>query len=162
METTTERKPTRKEKIAQGLEKPEGSKKARRAAQRKAEKKQRITATLRNMPGSQRKARLVIDMVRGRAVEDALAILKLDTHAAATPIRKLIISAIANFNDRFEESPYEESDLYVKTIKADSSFVLKRIQPAPQGRAHRIRKRYSQIFVELAPIAELEEDGDQE
>lgn len=152
------RKLTRREKIEQGIPKDPGSKKSRRANERKAAKKERITAKLRNQRGSQRKFRLVIELVKGKSVPDALAVLKLDTHAVSEPLRKLILSAIANFNDRFPDSPYTEEELYIKHLTADSSFVLKRIQPRAQGRAFRIRKRYSTISVELAPFAELAEE----
>jgi large subunit ribosomal protein L22 len=153
------RKPTRKEKIAQGLEKPQGNKKARRAAERKAAKKQRITATLKNQPGSPRKFRLVLDQIRDESVEEALAILKLSDKKAARPLYKLVMSAIANYNDKHPDERVEEDMLYVKQAMADESFTLKRIQPRAQGRAFRIRKRYSRVFIELGLIDELEDEA---
>lgn len=155
MEAT--RKLTRKEKIEQAIEKEPGSKKKRAADARKEARKLKVTATLANQPGSPRKYRMVIDLIRGKSVEHALAILKLTNRAATRPVAKLLENAIANWDEKFPEERADEEMLFVKTITADQSFMLKRIQPAPQGRAHRIRKRYTTLNVELARISFEEE-----
>ena len=98
-------------------------------------------AKLNNCPTSPRKMRLVADVIRGEDVEKALNILKFNAKEASVRLEKLLLSAIANWESKNEGSNIENSKLYVKEITVDSGRMLKRIQPAPQGRAHRIRKR---------------------
>ena len=98
-------------------------------------------AKLNNCPTSPRKMRLVADIIRGEDVEKALNILKFNAKEASVRLEKLLLSAIANWESKNEGSNIENSKLYVKEITVDSGRMLKRIQPAPQGRAHRIRKR---------------------
>ncbi len=91
---------------------------------------------------SARKMRLVVDLIRGKNVEDALDILRFTKKEAAVWLDKLVLSAIANWEDKqggMENA--DDYDLYIKTIYADDGTMLKRFQPAPHGRAHRIRKR---------------------
>ena len=147
---------TRKQKIEQGLEKPEGSKKRRAAEARKEARKSVVTAKLRNQPGSPRKMRLVLDLIRGQKIEYALGVCKTLPHAATGPIEKLLRNAMSNWEAKRGEEGHEAEDIYIKTLYVDQSFALKRIQPAPQGRAHRIRKRYSTLFVELDVKTETE------
>ncbi|MCE3008559.1 MAG: 50S ribosomal protein L22 [Bacteroidetes bacterium] len=140
---------TRKEKIAQGIAKLPGSKKKRAADARKERNKTIAFATLRNYPTSPRKMRLMADVVRNTGVAYALGVLKLEQRAAAAPMRKLLMSAIANWREKFADQAHLEECLYIKEIKVDGASMLKRFQPAPQGRAHRIRKRSNHITIVL-------------
>ncbi len=115
-------------------------------------------AKLRNHPSSPRKMRLVADMVRGLAVEDALNILKFTRKHAARPMEKLLMSAIANWQANHPSLTIEEADLFVKSVMVDSARMLKRFRPAPFGRAHRIRKRSNHVTLVVAAQNELEED----
>ena len=89
--------------------------------------------------------RLVADQIRGVEVEKALAILKYSPKEASIRLEKLLLSAIANWQSKNEGANWEEAWLVVKEISVDSGRMLKRIQAAPQGRAHRIRKRSNHI-----------------
>ena len=104
-------------------------------------------AKLNNCPTSPRKMRLVADIIRGEDVEKALNILKFNAKEASVRLEKLLLSAIANWESKNEGSNIESSNLYVKEITVDSGRMLKRIQPAPQGRAHRIRKRSNHVTI---------------
>ena len=106
-------------------------------------------AKLNNCPTSPRKMRLVADIIRGEDVEKALNILKFNAKEASGRLEKLLLSAIANWESKNEGSNIENSNLYVKEITVDSGRMLKRIQPAPQGRAHRIRKRSNHVTIVL-------------
>ena len=106
-------------------------------------------AKLNNCPTSPRKMRLVADIIRGEDVEKALNILKFNSKEASFRLEKLLLSAIANWESKNEGSNIENSKLYVKEITEDSGRMLKRIQPAPQGRAHRIRKRSNHVTIIL-------------
>ena len=106
-------------------------------------------AKLNNCPTSPRKMRLVADIIRGEDVEKALNILKFNSKEASFRLEKLLLSAIANWESKNEGSNIENSKLYVKEITVDSGRMLKRIQPAPQGRAHRIRKRSNHVTIVL-------------
>jgi large subunit ribosomal protein L22 len=111
----------------------------------KEEKKQLAIAKLNNCPTSPRKMRLVADLVRGKQVEMALAILRFNPKEASKRLEKLLLSAIANWEAKNEEANIEEADLYIKEIRVDGGSMLKRLRPAPQGRAHRIRKRSNHV-----------------
>ena len=102
-------------------------------------------AKLKNVPSSPRKMRLVADMIRGVKVDKALALLKFDAKHSSRDIEKLLLSAISNWENKNEDASVEDADLYVKTIFVDGGKMLKRLQPAPQGRAHRIRKRSNHV-----------------
>lgn len=104
-------------------------------------------AVQRYLRRAPRKLRLVADLVRGMNVEMAINKLKHVNKAGAIEVSKVIRSASANLQDKFEEETIEMSDLRIKTIMVDEGPTLKRIQPAPQGRAHPIRKRMSHITV---------------
>ena len=93
--------------------------------------------------------RLVADLVRGEKVEKALQILKFSNKEASRRVEKLVLSAIANWQDKNEEASIEEADLFVKEIRVDGGSMLKRLRPAPQGRAHRIRKRSNHVTLVL-------------
>jgi large subunit ribosomal protein L22 len=126
-----------------------GVRKRQMAEKIKAEKEQLAFAKLNNCPTSPRKMRLVADQVRGTEVEKALAILRFSPKEASRRLEKLLLSAIANWQAKNEEAKIEEADLFVKEIKVDSGRMLKRLRPAPQGRAHRIRKRSNHVTLVL-------------
>ena len=116
-------------------------------------------AKLNNCPTSPRKMRLVADIIRGEDVEKALNILKFNTKEASGRLEKLLLSAIANWESKNEGSNIESSNLYVKEITVDSGRMLKRIQPAPQGRAHRIRKRSNHVTIVLGSRTQENQDS---
>jgi large subunit ribosomal protein L22 len=122
-----------------------GARKHLAAEQAKEAKKSLYFAKLNNCPTSPRKMRLVAGLIKGVNVELALNILKHSPKEASTRMHKLLLSAIANWQAKNEGSRIEESNLYVKEVAVDSARMLKRIQPAPQGRAHRIRKRSNHV-----------------
>ena len=126
-----------------------GARKKERADKIKEQKKELYIAKLRNCPTSPRKMRLVADQIRGVDVNRALDLLKFSPKEASRRLEKLLLSAIANWQEKNEDARIEESNLYVKTVYVDSARVLKRIQPAPQGRAHRIKKRSNHVTVIL-------------
>ncbi|MEA1785886.1 50S ribosomal protein L22 [Arenibacter sp. GZD96] len=126
-----------------------GVRKRQMAERIKAEKQQVAFAKLNNCPTSPRKMRLVADLVRGVRIEKALAILKFNQKEASRKLEKLLLSAIANWQSKNEEANIEEADLYVKEIRVDGGSMLKRLRPAPQGRAHRIRKRSNHVTLVL-------------
>lgn len=107
-------------------------------------------AKLKNVPMSARKMRLVVDLIRGKSIEEALDILRFTKKEAAVWLDKMLISAIANWEHKLGglESA-EEYDLYIKSIMCDAGPMLKRFRPAPQGRAHRIRKHTCHVTVVL-------------
>ena len=113
----------------------------------KEAKKTQYFASLRNVPTSPRKMRLVADMIRGKEVNYALNILKFSTKEAAGRLEKLLLSAIDNWKQKNGGANVEDANLYVKTIYVDSARILKRLRPAPQGRAHRIRKRSNHVTI---------------
>lgn len=122
-----------------------GSRKHIFAEKNKEAKKQIAFAKLNNCPTSPRKMRLVADLVRGESVEKALYILKHSPKEASNRLYKLLLSAVANWEAKNEGARMEDANLYVKEVFVDSARQLKRIQPAPQGRAHRIRKRSNHV-----------------
>ena len=113
-------------------------------------------AKLKNCPTSPRKMRLVADLVRGVEVNKALQILKFNTKEASGRLEKLLLSAVANWQVKNEDTRMEESGLFVKEIQVDSARVLKRLRPAPQGRAHRIRKRSNHVTIVVGSKSEKE------
>ncbi|MBF4986418.1 50S ribosomal protein L22 [Nonlabens mediterrranea] len=115
----------------------------------KEEKKSVAFAKLNNCPTSPRKMRLVADIIRGKKVEDSLNILKFSSKEAARRLDKLVLSAIANWQAKNEDEDVAEAGLFIKEIRVDSGSMLKRLRPAPQGRAHRIRKRSNHVTVVL-------------
>lgn len=126
-----------------------GIKKHLRAEKLKEERKKKFYAKLRNYPTSPRKMRLVADLIRGMEVDRALSTLRYSKKEAAQPLEKLLLSAISNWQIKNEGERLEESNLYVKEIYVDSARALKRIRPAPQGRAFRIRKRSNHVTLVL-------------
>ncbi len=126
-----------------------GVRKKQMAERIKAEKRDLAFAKLNNCPTSPRKMRLVADQVRGAEVEKALAILRFSPKEASRRLEKLLLSAIANWQAKNEDENIEDADLFIKEIKVDSGRMLKRLRPAPQGRAHRIRKRSNHVTLVL-------------
>ena len=97
-----------------------------------------------------RKVRLVADAVRGERVDKALKRLEFTKKGSAPEVAKVIKSAAANLRDKFQEERFDDENLYIKTIFVNEGVTLKRIQPAPMGRAHRINKRTCHITVVVA------------
>ena len=126
-----------------------GVRKRERAEQIKEAKKQVAFAKLNNCPTSPRKMRLVADLVRGEDVEKALQILKFNNKEASLRLEKLLLSAIANWQMKNEDASLEDAELFIKEIRVDGGSMLKRLRPAPQGRAHRIRKRSNHVTLVL-------------
>ncbi|MBK9638600.1 MAG: 50S ribosomal protein L22 [Bacteroidetes bacterium] len=122
-----------------------GARKRNVAEERKAAIKKVAIAKLNDCPTSPRKMRLVADMIRGKRVDLALAMLRLSTKEAAGRLEKLLLSALANWQAKNEGSRIEDQELVVKQVNVDSGRQLKRLRPAPQGRGHRIRKRSNHI-----------------
>ncbi len=91
--------------------------------------------------------RLVVDLIRGLEAEKALNILKFSNKHASRPLEKLLLSAISNWEQKNNGERAEDSGLIVKRIFVDEGRTLKRFQPAPQGRAYRIRKRSNHVTV---------------
>ena len=120
-----------------------GARKRNTAEAIKEARKTQAIAKLNNCPTSPRKMRLVADMIRGEEVYKALNILAYNPKEASNRLEKLLKSAINNWMQKNEgEDP---TNLIVKDVHVDSARMLKRIQPAPQGRAHRIRKRSNHV-----------------
>lgn len=104
-------------------------------------------ARLRNEPTSPRKMRLLADLIRGKEVGLALNLLKFSTKHPSVPLEKLLLSAIDNWKQKNEGQDIESANLYVKTIYVDGGRMLKRMLPAPQGRAYRVRKRSNHVTI---------------
>ncbi len=129
-----------------------GVRKREKAEQTKEAKKKIAFAKLNNCPSSPRKMRLVADLVRGEKVERALHILKFSSKDASRKLEKLLLSAIANWQAKNEDASIEDAALFVSEIRVDGGAMLKRLRPAPQGRAHRIRKRSNHVTLVLGAI----------
>lgn len=105
-------------------------------------------AKYKNIKGSERKMRLVVDTIRGKGVGQALSILKFTQRSSAHSVYKTLLSAVANWEQKAGiESGADSHGLYVKTAFVDGAGMLKRFQPAPHGRAHRIRKRSCHLTI---------------
>ena len=122
-----------------------GARKRLRANEMKEARKNIAFAKLNNCPTSPRKMRLIADLIRGMDVEKALAELEHNPKEASARMQKLLLSALANWETKNEGKRMDDNDLYISEVKVDSGRMLKRIQPAPQGRAHRIRKRSNHV-----------------
>ena len=124
-------------------------------------RKTQYFAKLNNCPTSPRKMRLVADQIRGMEVFKAFGVLQYSSKEAAMRLEKLLRSALKNFEDKSGERP-EEAKLFIKEIRVDGGRMLKRIQPAPQGRAHRIRKRSNHVTMVLGTMTEDNDTADNE
>ena len=122
-----------------------GARKRIKADTMKQARKKIAFAKLNNCPTSPRKMRLLADLIRGLDADRALAELKLNPKEASGRMEKLLLSALANWEAKNEGKRMDENNLYVSEVKVDSGRMLKRVQPAPQGRAHRIRKRSNHV-----------------
>ncbi|HIG32479.1 MAG TPA: 50S ribosomal protein L22 [Flavobacteriales bacterium] len=122
-----------------------GSRKRIKADEMKIARKKIAFAKLNNCPTSPRKMRLIADLIRGLDADKALAELKLNPKEASGRMEKLLLSALANWEVKNEGKRMDENNLYISEVKVDSGRMLKRVQPAPQGRAHRIRKRSNHV-----------------
>jgi len=129
-----------------------GVRKRQMAEKLKEERSKIAFAKLNNCPTSPRKMRLVADIIRGKKVEDALNILKFSSKEAARRLDKLVLSAVANWQAKNEDADVAEAGLFIKEIRVDGGAMLKRLRPAPQGRAHRIRKRSNHVTVVVDAI----------
>ena len=126
-----------------------GNRKHQMATKYKETKKSIAFARLKNSPIPARKMRLVADQLRGEDVKRAISILKFSPKEASRRLEKLLLSAIANWQAKNENDDVEKAELFIKEIKVDSASMLKRLRPAPQGRAHRIRKRSNHVTLVL-------------
>lgn len=120
-------------------------KREKRDERKEAAKTGPVVAKLKNVPTSPRKMRLVADLIRGERVSKALNILKYEPKAGSPKLEKLLLSAISNWGAKNQDAKLEDADLYVKDIWVDGGRILKRLRPAPQGRAHRVRKRSNHV-----------------
>ena len=127
-----------------------GSRKRNSADKIKEAKQDIVFAKLNNCPTSPRKMRLVADQIRGEGISNALSILKFSPKEASKRLETLLISAIANWQSKNENSNVDAAQLFVKEITVDGGSMLKRIRTAPQGRAHRIRKRSNHVTLVLS------------
>lgn len=105
-------------------------------------------AKLRNYPTSPRRMRLLADEIRGVDVEKALSLLQHHPQrGSSTPLYKLLKSAVSNWEQKNEGQSAADAGLVVKTIYVDGARTLKRMLPAPQGRAYRLRKRSNHVTI---------------
>ena len=111
-------------------------------------------AKLRNVPTSPRKMRLVANLVRGKRVTQALGLLRFEANSGAERVEKLLLSALANWQQKNPDERIEDANLCVTEISVDEGRQLKRLRPAPQGRGHRIRKRSNLITLTVGPQRE--------
>ncbi|MFD1871337.1 50S ribosomal protein L22 [Hymenobacter bucti] len=111
-------------------------------------------AKLRNVPTSPRKMRLVANLVRGKRVTQALGLLRFEANSGAEKVEKLLLSALANWQQKNPEERIEDANLCITEISVDEGRQLKRLRPAPQGRGHRIRKRSNHITLTVGPQRE--------
>ena len=126
-----------------------GVRKRKSAEELKEARKHIAFAKLNNCPTSPRKMRLMADLIRGEAVDNALSILRFSAIESSVRLEKLVLSAVANWQAKNEDGDLEKAGLFVKEIRVDSARMLKRLRPAPQGRAHRIRKRSNHVTLVL-------------
>ena len=117
-----------------------------KAAFRRENADKRPHATARFVRISSRKVKIVIDLIRGKSVNDAEAILMYTPKAAAEPVLKLLRSAAANAENNLGMNV---ADLYIAECHASNGPIMKRIQPRAQGRAYRIFKRMSNLYITL-------------
>jgi len=113
------------------------------------------TAIHRHARIAPRKAALVMDLIRGRKVDDAMAVLQFSKKRASVMIGKVIKSAVANFNEQTEANTRDE--LVVTEARVDAGVVMKRFQPKDRGKAHSIMKRTSHLVVSVDAVPEKAE-----
>ena len=117
-------------------------------------------AKLNNVPTSPRKMRLIADLIRGMGVDLALNTLKFDSKIGSKRLEKLLLSAISNWQEKNKDKKIEDSDLFIKEIFVNGGRMIKRLRPAPQGRAHRIRKRSNHVTIVIDSLTkEIKKNG---
>ena len=126
-----------------------GVRKRKSAEELKEARKHVAFAKLNNCPTSPRKMRLMADLIRGEGVDKALSVLRFSPKESSVRLEKLLLSAVANWQAKNEDGDVEKAGLFVKEVRVDSARMLKRLRPAPQGRAHRIRKRSNHVTLVL-------------
>ena len=126
-----------------------GSRKNKMAENLKSKNKGLVIAKLNNCPTSPRKMRIVADLVRGMDVDKALDIFKFSSKEASRKLEKLLLSALSNWQSKNKDKNVDDANLYISEIRVDSASMLKIIRTAPQGRAHRIRKRSNHVTIVL-------------
>ena len=127
-----------------------GSRKRETARKRKEQKSDDLLIVKLNKSNiAPRKMRLVANQIKNLNVKQAINVLRFSKKVAAQSLEKLIISAVANWRQKNEDKDVEKFDIKIKEIRVDGGTMLKRIRPAPQGRAHRIRKRSNHVTLVL-------------
>ncbi len=134
-----------------------GVRKKNKASLIKEANKNIAFAKLMKCPTSPRKMRLVADQIRGLDINIALNILKTDSKESSNRMRKLLLSCMANWKEKNKDKSIENTNLFIKEVYVDSARMLKRIQPAPQGRRHRIRKRSNHVTMIIDEVKKKEE-----
>ncbi len=124
-------------------------KKQKKQAAKLAKQQGATTSKLNKVPSSDRKMRLVADIIKGKGVVEALGILKFQAKQGARSLEKLVLVAMADWQQKNSEVKMEDADLYIKGIFVNGGRVLKRLRPAPQGRGYRVRKRSNHITLTL-------------
>lgn len=122
-----------------------GARKKIAADKRKEARKTVAIAQLRNVPTSPRRMRQVADLIRGQEVDKALGILRFSTRHSSRDLEKLLLSAISNWQAKNEGEKADEAGLVVKSVQVNEARGLKRMLPAPQGRAYRMKKRSNHV-----------------
>ncbi len=107
-------------------------------------------ATHKYITSSPRKMRFVIDMIRGKSVDKAIEILHFNANHGSAHAEKVLRSAVANLFNKDENTKYEPSDLFVKEVFVNQGPTVKRMLPAPMGRAYRMRKRSNHLTIIVA------------
>ena len=115
------------------------------------------TAKLRSVRITPQKARRVVDLIRGKSAEEALALMKFAPQAASDPVNKLIASAVANARVKAEAANvrFDEGDLIISEAYVDEGVIMKRFMPRVQGRSAQILKRTSHITVVVSTPDEI-------
>lgn len=132
------------------------------AAEKRNERRKDVAlATLKNVPSSPRKMRYVADLIRGMEVFKALGVLRFSNKEASRKMEKLLLSAIANWEQKNERKA-ETGELYIKTVFVNEGSTLKRLRPAPQGRAYRIRKRSNHVTLIVDTYRKEQEENEQQ
>jgi large subunit ribosomal protein L22 len=112
------------------------------------------TAIHRSARIAPRKARLVMDMIRGRKVDDAMSVLQFSKRRAAVMISKVVKSAVANYNEQVVDN--SGAELFISEARVDPGVVIKRFQPKDRGKAYNIMKRTSHLVVTVSAEDEVD------
>jgi large subunit ribosomal protein L22 len=106
-------------------------------------------ATGKYLKGSPQKARLVIDLIRGRRVQEALAILRFTKKRATQPIEKVLLSAVANAKEKNATADVDSFIVDRAVVDSGPTKFRRRVRPAPMGRAYRQQRRYKHITITI-------------